>query len=918
MVRWCTPWRAGMAVALVAALLAGDSARGQSAWVKRGRERRVALFDFEERPGNPNPLPLHWYAIGRRARTSNPNFDRFPLHQHLTARPGFPRYTFVGFDEARSVSGAHSLRLGLNGGNVGAFLEVGALPAVENSDYVVTASVRTEGLRRARAHLATFFVDRTGRRIPGSVTATDPLDTRGQWQTVRLRLFGDFAEAAWIGLQMELRQPQADPGSPLGDRQLVLEDIEGSAWFDDIALWQLPRLEVRSQSPVNIVRAPQRPQLDLQVIDLTGRALIADVTVHDERLGIVARSSRRVGSAAEWRWEPPLPRFGWYLVDMQVRDDDPGGAAGGSVARKIAALLWLGAEEDLTPADAPRFGVIAEGMPDRHVELLPDLMDAASLDAVVLSAWRPGTTVDRIDRRQAWLDGVVQRLLRRPRRLMISLDPIPTTLARRLDRRRPSSLDLFDLALEDLRPYLAPVLMRHSQHVHDWVVGPAEGDRLFYDPQLPQAIDQARLQMGSMASRPRLVLPWHVNQARREDVSRPESGTTAFLVTVPAAVHPDRMADYMSLWSAAPAPAFDLRFEAAPADVLDHGRRVEDLALRMLHTWEAGAVGMWLSRPWTAMSDRNRALLPDPLLGVFTTVAHRLAGRRVVGRLPLGDGLRCVILDGERGGMLVAWNESAGPADAEVNIYLGNDPVAVDVWGNRSPLVLSEGRHRLTLTAQPRFVEGIDPELALFRAAFRIDPGFVESKQVLHKHTLTLTNPWPRTINGQMRIIEPAAWQIQPQRTVFALSPGQALAVPVVIRFPLWEVAGPKTMVARFDFMADRSYRVDLSTALELGLKDIDFDATLSLQREPDSGRVDAVVRSLITNRGKDTVSLKAFAFLPDFPRQEQPIQAVRPERSVSRTFRFAGVTAPLEDLAIRVGLRELAGPAMLNRVLRP
>ncbi|MCH7839913.1 MAG: hypothetical protein IID38_06725 [Planctomycetes bacterium] len=232
----------GLAVALVWACLA-ESVSAQSGMIRP--RRLVHLFDFEE-PDNYESLPKNWFIIGRPAETSDSRFFREPLHHDLMERPGYPSFTQVRFDGRHTVSGKRSLFLGLNGGSAGAFLEVGTLPAVPQSDYLVTAFVRTESLVRSSAYLWAYFVDNHGNRIDASVTHTRPIRTHGQWTQVAIKLRGDIGGAVWIGLEADIRQPRRLLDDPLGRQRVLLQDVRGEAWFDDIAVWQLPRIEVAS------------------------------------------------------------------------------------------------------------------------------------------------------------------------------------------------------------------------------------------------------------------------------------------------------------------------------------------------------------------------------------------------------------------------------------------------------------------------------------------------------------------------------------------------------------------------------------------------------------------------------------------------------------------------------------------------
>ena len=119
--------------------------------------RLVALYDFEEvndqgvKLGRGLELPPSWYPIGRDAQSRDPNFERLPLHRRLVHRPGFPPHNRARYSErGQTADGSdYSLHLSIDGGHAGAYLEVGALPAIAGSNYHVTARVRTERLEHA-------------------------------------------------------------------------------------------------------------------------------------------------------------------------------------------------------------------------------------------------------------------------------------------------------------------------------------------------------------------------------------------------------------------------------------------------------------------------------------------------------------------------------------------------------------------------------------------------------------------------------------------------------------------------------------------------------------------------------------------------------------------------------------------------
>ena len=93
------------------------------------------------------------------------------------------------------------------------------------------------------------------------------------------------------------------------------------------------------------------------------------------------------------------------------------------------------------------------------------------------------------------------------------------------------------------------------------------------------------------------------------------------------------------------------------------------------------------------------------------------------------------------------------------------------------------------------------------------------------------------------------------------------------------------------------------------------FDAQLTLEDGAD-GQVDAVVTLVISNIGQEMLSLSAYASLPEFPRQEQSVARLQGGDSVIRSFRFPAGGEVAREHAIRVGVREVNGPAGLNKLL--
>lgn len=892
---------------LMAALCSIPVARADDALPTSSGWYLIHRFSFDERDqGNYEDMPRFWYVTGRRPDTTDPNFLRYPLHEQLVHAGGFGAYSAVHFDAAEHVSGRESFYLGVDGGSAGAFLEVGAVPATPQTDYCISALVKTQDLHRASVRLLAYLVDSQGARIDSSIRETTlpplPKGASRPWQPILVRLVGESPAAAWIGLELQVLQPQEDRQHP---ERIVYQDVRGGAWFDDVCIWQIPRLLVQTQSPVNILRGPDSPNLTVQTRHQQTRPLTATLRLFDDNLDLVASSSRVLNdrTAAVWHWQPPLARYGWYVAELtlgQARE----GADRLNVDRTLCPFLWLPRVPD-DVSGLSQFQIDVTDTSPQSLEQVPALMQALQIRAVSVSCWRSDPD-DPPSQQQARLDSLLERLGDRSVETELVLSPLPAALARQ------SQLDpaFFLLApKETWAPYLTPLVMRHGQDIKRWrLASPA------IPQQLPDRLRSIQQVMQELVPGPRLVLPLPAYLGATNLL-----GQTSFdfAVRLPAAVVPSNVPQYLEEWQGQE-KRLNLSLDLPSPHALSPHRRVEDLVLRMLYAAQCQPARISVDAPWSVLGIGSQSqLVPDPLAGVFAMTAQRLAGRRFLGWLPLRPGLRGMIFDGERGGVLAAWNEAAATQDATLRLYLGESPAAVDVWGNRCELPATPEGHELTLGSTPVFIEGIDVPLALFRASFRVEPQLVLSMQSPQDKELILHNPWNRTISGKLVILRPQEWGYQPNYHEFSIPAGQTARLPVRMSFPTSEIAGDKQLVVKMQFTADRTYNLMANAPLVVGLPDLDFQAHLVLEpQQSGDGPADVLVTEMVTNRSDRALSLYAYASLPQQALQEKSIQQLLPGQSVVRTFRFEGAAEIARQHPVRVGVRETSGPNGINRLL--
>lgn len=880
-------------------------------------QRLIHKFDFEEaRFGNYENMPGFWHRIGAEPNLGIPRFNEQPLHKSLSTIDGYPLFTQVRFNIPQHVQGDHNLYLGLNGGNAGAYLEVGAIPAVPNSDYRITARVMSSRLEHASAQFTVYFIDGKGRRVQESVVTTGLFRSNDKWIDLSLKLNGDYNAAAWIGMQVELLQEHYDKNSVLGDNQVVINEVEGGVWIDDIAIWQLPNISLSTQSKVNILRNPHVPELTVKVRDLSGRRLVSELKVYDYKRQLIDAREQVVGAGSpnSWSYKPKLPGFGWYLADLIVSETQAidGSTVHDPVARTLCGFLWLPGDKPAHMGDARRFGIRAVDVPELELPLVPELVEQAGIYGITISPWRRDTTLKNIEFQQNELDDLLHPLMTENRDVTFALYPIPELLKSELQQSSIQPHMLFEQDMNIWSSYFKPVVLRHSQRVKQWELGSASLPSAMVQSDLPGVVDRIRKHFQTLAPNPKLLMPWSLLEPRHEDMGN----DMGYVLNVPVGVRPDQIKSFLAEWEQGSQVSHPLMLQEPVATELSQQDRVTDIALRMLNGWEVSQSGLMIEKPWTVSDRRDVVLMPDPILGAFASLSNRLCGRRVVKQMNIGRGVQCLILDGVAGGMLAFWNESAPENKTNLTMFLGDEPRWHDVWGNHIPMTVADGKHQFKVSREPMFMEDIDTKLALFRASFQVDQPFIESRQIPHNRVVKLHNPWEHTISGHITFLEPEKWRITPKRMFFSMAADADYEIPIQLSFPISETAGEKYLVAQFEFVSEKRYDVQFAAPIELGLKNIEFYSHLTIEPNPKTGTIDAVVTQRIANRGTEVISLYSFANMTGYSRQERLISMLHPGESIIRHFRFRDGAARLKTQSVRTGLRETSGPAVINHNL--
>jgi hypothetical protein len=855
--------------------------------------RVLRTFDFEERRlGNAESLPMEWIKV---------------------EGPGLPHYVNGTLATDRAHDGKYSFRFDLNGGGLIYRYPPGQIPVHVGAHYRVDGFVQTTVLLNARACISAYFTDLDGHVLAKTARHSDlyaAAQADEPWKKLGVELSADDPSAAFLVLELQLLQPaQYAPGT-LGQRTLFPQDIRGSAWFDDVTVSQVPEVTMSTDRPGNIFRRDDA--LRLQVVlndrfteDLTAQLVIRDATgkIAYQRSGALDIASAEQLGPGQKRTVLLLPdlRPGWYEAALVMS------SMGKFLGSQSLDFILL---PDNAPRTVPdgRFGIIATDLPINAWDELPQILPLLSAGRVKLAVWSATGDVQQLE------GDSFDRLLERLSALGITptaclLDP-PPTLAAKLGGG--SWTKLLQSNPEIWRPQLAYLIARHANHLDRWQLGADGTDAFVTDPKMHQVYSAVYREFAALMEKPDLAMPWPAWY----DMAGELPATVA--LSVSPSVLPHQLPLYIQDLHGREGHNLSLSLELLDRERYGREAQIKDLAQRVVYALSSGATRIDFPLPFTVRRQpgpggvgEHVVKQPRELLMVMRTLTNTLGGATFRGKVPIAEGVEAFVFDRDGQGVLVLWDRGNVGGMKTLAINLGERPVAVDLWGNVTPLLRAtgdkqSGKVTLTVGPMPTFLIDIDGAQAQLRASVAFDRPLLESSFEPHSRHIRFFNPYRSVLSGNLKLKAPPGWTLNPPTFALNLNPGETFDREVTIAFPYNSFAGPKTIDCEFALQGEANSSFTVPATLNLGLSDVGMQ-TLALR----DGK-DVLVQQMISNYGEKPIDYTAFAIFPGQARQERFVTALAPGRTVMKRYRFPDATAPGEA-RVRVGVKELLGTRILN-----
>lgn len=868
--------------------------------------RTLKKFDFEERSFNVEELPVDWQKVEGE---------------------GLPFYVNGRLSRDQARSGRYAFRFDLNGGSLIYRFPSGKVPVKTGAHYRVEAWVRTTPMKQARARITAYFTNRDGRAIGKSIRHSEPYSAAAgedPWRRLGVELTADDPDAAFVVIELGLVQPSVYRPNLVGERELYTQDIRGTAWFDDVAVSQVPRVTMSTDQPGNIFPVHVPVTVRVTVNDRFTEDLSASLVIRDATGAVLMQQSQQLDLAGartigdqRKQLVVTLPQLstGWY--DVRVSMSSQGTVLG----EQRVAIVKLADDGRAVPID-PRVGVIATHLPVDAWSELPRMLPLLGAGRVKLAVW--SRTSDAQQSSGVRLDELLESLERQGIVPTACLTGLPPAVSAAVGGEG-GWLDLLKAPRDRWQPALAYLVARHANHVDRWQLGDDGDDAFVTNPQMRGLYDRVRSEFAQLIDNPDLAAPWPA-WYELDDRAPP-----SVALSIPPSVLPHQVPLYVEhggdrraaladagepgIASIPQSSRISLSLQALDRDQYGREMQIRDFAQRFAYALSSAADRIDLPLPFDAEPDaagEDGALLrqPQEMLLVLRTLTMMLGNARFLGRVPLADNVEAFLFDRDGQGLLMMWSRGSERSARELAINFGARPVCVDLWGNVTPLLTAgdagRGKARLHVGPMPVFIVGINAEMMRLRSSVGWNNDRVESSFRPHVRKLTFTNPYRTAISGQVRLSGPNGWTLSPPVLQFSLNPGETLRRDVTIEFPYNSFAGVKPVTVEFALSGEQETSFTVPAPLKLGLSDVGLQ-TIALR-----DGTDVVVQQIITNYGEKPIDYSAFAVFPGQARQERLVTQLAPGRTTIKKYRFEGVQQQ-QATRVRSGIRELDGTRILN-----
>ncbi len=769
------------------------------------------------------------------------------------------------------------------------------------SEYRVEGFVRLSGMSSARACVSAHFLDKERRPLLATSrrTAYIPQQPGVDWVPIELHLPAAPDGAWYLGLAVWILQEETWNTAQRAEH-IAMVDVAAEAWFDDISVYRLPRLEITTRAAGEVIDEQSDAALWVTLADSLEPQVNAELTLASVDGTEVLRRGLVGGSESAQAIRIALPGLEPGLYDARVEVVDRGRKTISRTLRFLK-LAPLGTDGN---RNSRAFGIVID--PHDRADLASEsaLLRKNSARSVNLPVWPAWQSPFDDGRREKAIEQFYHELLVDQFLLNATLSEAPTKL--RADRDSSAAVLLSILAgnREAWWPELARVAAQTASVFRSWEIG-TDGESVFAQAgQLKGAAQQLRDALREYITVPRLAVPISAND-ETSGLSLPVEQVTVSVKTENDLLRlPEKIKELKDQGCEAVcvyAPSLSPDRYVREARLAEWGRR-------LIQSRHAGADVVYVPQPWKCR-DTFQGIVVEPQeeYSALRTVAAMLGDARPGPVMSVAEHIKCLTFRSATESVLAIWDQAPPPQGRTIPMQLGSANRQVDLWGRVTSLGRdSNGRQMVAVSQSPVFIDHVDSWVVDLATSVSLEPTVIESGTELVRQELVLNcaATMPRSGNGL--IVPPPGIEVVPRTFAFTVCAGEPVRIPVVIHYPHNEPAGVKQFVAKVS-LVEPAYQFEIPMFVELRSQDLEVSGRATIERG------DLLLRHTLHNKSQVALSFRSIAAVPGRQRQYRPISSLAPGETQTVEYRFRDAT-DLIGRKVNIALRELNdGPRQHN-----
>lgn len=806
------------------------------------------------------------------------NYDKWPdhglLHNELTPGIwqkqkgfGFPKYTTTEITADQASSNGFVMGMELDGQKAAMYSP--PIPVGQQFSYVLNVKCRIQirDGHNCRAWASINFLDADEKLIVSHKTPV-LLQREGWFQLSTELLALDHPSIAYakVGLHID----------PLEETSLF-----GKCWFDDVALFQLPRIVIQTGRELNVFTDPSKIELHCQVSGARRKDAGLQMELYDER-GTLLRSTEKSllpGNTPKkmvmledgtfqsfavkhlvWKLiedgkpRPPDEELrGYYRLVIKLLDRD---------TRQMVRELSFVVVEPIEAPQETMFGwSLEKSIYDLEQNTLVSALRQLGVNWIKMPVWIDVENYTLLEK----IGTLLQKLNRYSIDVVGVFDDPPEKIYKRYWQHEhgmaalTADVELFQAAIE-------PVMTQLSLRIGRWQLGSDDDTSIAEDLIHIDKMKSMKSFFVKYGEESKVGLPW-TWMLQRIPTSEQSWDFTSSLA------YPELSASELSeyLVDTTPVSAKDhyISLQPLPASQYDLQTRLRDYAQRFIEIKRLGVKRVFVPRPFDADSGFFRANdMPTEMLCAWRTLAAELNGARYMGSFQMPGFSENHLFEKDGYALMLAWND----AGAEEQLFLGEDLEVVDLFGRNIPVVTEDGGQTLHLDGWPVLVKNMNLAVAKIRQSVAFDRESLESRPGQRQPLkLAFDNGFGRGISGAITLVNDTLFS--PQYTLsFKAGRGDTFEYTIPMMIHQDALTGEQLVRLDYKFHNEELQPFSAWHPLRIGLPDVEF--AIRTKKTEDN---QFLVKMTLINRSDQPVSYVAYLFVPGRKRMSVMFHNVKP-----------------------------------------